>query len=103
MNNFPTQLELAPQPPAQRHSPTSVGAAKSIEPSAGTLRNKVWSYLCGCGSYGATDEELQDALEINPSTQRPRRIELVKLGRVVDSGQTRLTRSGRSAVVWRVK
>lgn len=36
------------------------------------------------------------------STERPRRVELVEGGHVVDSGLRRLTRSRRFAVVWRV-
>lgn len=94
-----TQLELAPRPPAQRHSPTSVEAGERIQPNAGTLRAEVLEYLKHCGP--STDEEMQHYMNLNPSTQRPRRIELVRAGLVYDSGQTRPTRSGRSAVVWR--
>lgn len=36
------------------------------------------------------------------NTQRPRRRELELMGRIEDSGQTRLTRSRRAAVVWRI-
>jgi hypothetical protein len=49
---------------------------------------------------GMTDEEQQAALAMNPSTQRPRRIELVRRGLVVEAG-TRKTSSGRMAAVWR--
>jgi hypothetical protein len=37
---------------------------------------------------------------MNPSTQRPRRIELCEAEAVIDSGLRRLTRSSRAAVVW---
>jgi len=97
------QLELFPddrQPPCQRHSPTSRAAADAIEPSAHTLRAAVLRYLRGQGSRGATDEEITLALDLNPSTARPRRIELQQAGWVYDSGHTRQTRSGRDAVVW---
>jgi transcription initiation factor IIE alpha subunit len=50
---------------------------------------------------GLTDEEMQLRLEMNPSTQRPRRIELARRGLVVEAG-TRRTASGRMATVWRV-
>jgi hypothetical protein len=53
-------------------------------------------------STGGTDEELQDALGMNPNTQRPRRIELVERGLVRDSGRTRKTKSGRRATVWEI-
>jgi hypothetical protein len=49
---------------------------------------------------GMTDEEQQAALAMNPSTQRPRRVELVRRGLVVEAG-TRKTSSGRMATVWR--
>ena len=50
--------------------------------------------------YGMTDEEIQDALRMNPSTQRPRRVELVEGGWIVDSQRRRRTRARRDAVVW---
>jgi len=52
------------------------------------------------GDYGWTDEELQIQLTWNPSTERPRRIELMDYGFVYDSGRTRRTHSNRKAVVW---
>lgn len=87
-------------PPYQRHSITSYSAAKEIAGSGGTLRRKVFDHLWFRGSRGATDDEIQVNLHMNPSTQRPRRIELVDKGLVMDSGRTRLTRGRRSAVVW---
>lgn len=90
------------QPPAQRHSETSRAAAEGIKPAAGTLRAKVLDCIKNSAS-GLSDENVQDLLQMPASTQRPRRIELVRAGLVVDSGKTRLTRSGRSAVVWCAK
>lgn len=52
------------------------------------------------GERGRTDEELQNQLGLNPSTQRPRRVELVEGGWVEDSKRRRNTKSGRDAVVW---
>ena len=52
-------------------------------------------------SSGLTDEEIQAALGINPpGTARARRVGLVASGLVRDSGRTRMTTSGRRAVVW---
>lgn len=85
---------------AQQHSPTSVAAAEHAEPKAATLRRVVLDYIRSQGRDGATDEQVQNALSMNPSTQRPRRVELVEGGLVCDSGVTRKTQSGRSAVVW---
>ena len=79
-------------------SRTSQEAAVSIEPTAGTLRAKVLDYL---RKGRDTDEGIQFALNMNPSTERPRRIELQKAGLVVDSGDRWTTASGRKAVVWR--
>lgn len=91
---------ITPAPPAQRGSPTSQAAAALIEPTAGTLRAQVLAYLRERGNAGATDEEMQTELKMNPSTQRPRRIELEKTGLVLRTAQTRKTVSGRDAVVF---
>lgn len=90
------------EPPAQAHSATSRAAAEGIKPAAGTLRAKVLDCIQNSAS-GLSDENVQDLLQMPASTQRPRRIELVRAGLVIDSGRTRLTRSGRSAVVWCAK
>ena len=95
--------QKGPPPPAQRHSPTSEAAGKRARSSAESWRAKVLAIIRLEGERGATDEEIQDALDMNPSTERPRRVELVKLGLVVDSGETRKTRSNRKAVVWTAK
>ena len=84
----------------QPHSDTSREAAERIEPTAGTLRRKVLDYMRVVRE--ATDERMQDELRLNPSTQRPRRIELVASGHLRDSGRTALTKSGRKAVLWQI-
>jgi hypothetical protein len=86
----------------QRHgqSVTSRVAAVEAVPLTGTKRQAVFEFIRECGDYGATDEEIQTALNMNPSTQRPRRVELCDQWRIVESGRTRRTRSGRQAVVW---
>ena len=89
-----------PDPPAQRHSPTSVAAAGEIRPVSGRLRQLVLDWLTGQSSDGGTDEEGIAALGLSPSTYRPRRVELVEAGLVIDSGRTRRTYAGRKAVVW---
>lgn len=95
-----TQITYIAPAPAHNGTPTSVAAAEQIEPTAGTLRAQVLTYLRERGHAGATDEEMQIALSMNPSTQRPRRIELEKLGLVLRTAQTRKTTSGRDAVVF---
>lgn len=85
---------------AQEHSPTSRAAAAAIEPTRESLRERVYRWMVFMGTAGCTDEEGCLALNMNPSTYRPRRIELVERGAVLDSGATRRTSSGRQAVVW---
>lgn len=92
--------DYSPTPPSQRHSATSIDAAEAIVPLAGRLRRRVYEWLVSRGETGGTDEEIQDALDMPSSTERPRRVELVRAGLVIDSGRTRPTRSGRNAVVW---
>jgi len=87
--------------PYQRHSTTSKQAAEEINPHLNGLQTKVLDLIAGQPT-GLTDEQMQITLGMNPSTQRPRRIELMKLG-LIESAGTRKTRSGRNAVVWRMK
>lgn len=84
--------------PCQRASQTSRAAAVAISPAAPTLRAQVLAYI-GQHPAGLTDEEVQVGLGMNPSTQRPRRIELVKAGLLRESG-SRKTISDRKATVW---
>lgn len=89
-----------PTAPFQRHSDTSREAAFAIDDKLNALQARVLAAIASCESHGATDEELQERLALNPSTERPRRIELCDKRFVVDSGRRRLTRAGRRAVVW---
>jgi hypothetical protein len=86
--------------PYQAHSKTSRAAAEAIEPDVASLRGKVLAFIRERGPWGATDEEIQLTLRMNPSTERPRRIELHYAGLVKLSGTTRPTASGRQAMVW---
>jgi len=103
LDDWDDQLEFDYAPPYQAHSETSQAAAEAIEPDVATLRGQVLAHLRSCGVKGATDDEMQVALDMNPSTERPRRIELWRAGLVERSGRTRPTRSGRLAVVWVAK
>ena len=95
------QTSFLDQPPKyQAHSQTSKAAAAAIERGAETLRGAVYRLIYYRGPLGMTDEEIQRKLDMNPSTQRPRRVELVEKRLVRDSGLTRKTKSGRQATVW---
>ena len=87
--------------PSVRGSVTSAAAADSMDRSTlNRLQRLIYDYVRDQPG-GATDEEIARACGLNPSTARPRRIELVRRGLVVESG-TRKTASGRMASVWRV-
>ena len=79
---------------------TSVDALESVREIASGIRARVMSFIKDRGDHGATDQEIQDALGLGAQTQTPSRRNLAKRGEVVDSGEKRLTRSGRKAIVW---
>lgn len=93
------QLEMDFTAPYQAHSETSREAATSIKTSATNLRELVYRAIAEHGPM--TDERIAQVLSMNPSTERPRRIELVNAGRVVEAGWER-TKSGRKATLWEV-
>jgi hypothetical protein len=62
--------------PYQKHSETSRQAAAKATYCADTQRARILGYIESCGDVGATDKEIQRALELDGSTERPRRIEL---------------------------
>lgn len=97
---MPTLFDIpAAPPPSVAHSPTSRAAASEIIPVAGKQRRDVFELLKFYPD-GLTDEQIAERLGLNPSSARPRRVECVKAGLVIDSGRTRKTRAGRRAVVW---
>ena len=99
--DFACDSMLAEDPPAQRHSVTSKAAAQAITGVSQRLRDRVYQFIDSKGLYGATDEEIQIALDMNPNTQRPRRCELLERGQIAKiRGLTRKTSSGRAAQVW---
>jgi hypothetical protein len=81
-------------------STTSEAAAESVVGTAYTMRARVYAAIFGAGEYGFTDDELEVLLRMRGSTVRPRRRELVLKGLIADAGFTRVTRSGRQAVVY---
>lgn len=77
---------------------TSRAAADGNETNSGNQRSRIYRLIVQHG--GATDEELSEATGIKPDSVRPRRGELVELGFVRDSGQTRKNRAGEQVIVW---
>ena len=92
---------FAQRAPAVPGSATSAMAAESLGPATLNAMQRRVLKLLRENRQGLTDEEQQAALAMNPSTQRPRRVELVQRGLVVEYGK-RKTRSGHMAVVWRM-
>jgi hypothetical protein len=85
----------------QRHSITSRAAAESLTPTTiNACQRKVLAYLAD-HPEGATDEQMQLGIPMAASTQRPRRIELVAKGMIVQAGEGK-TASGRRAAKWRL-
>jgi hypothetical protein len=81
---------------------TSRAAKASLTPEVlNAMQRRVYEFIRDQGDTGATDEECQRALAMNPSSQRPRRGELAEGGLIVEGG-TRPTASKRKATVWRV-
>jgi hypothetical protein len=85
--------------PSVNGSATSAAAADSLSPATLNAMQRRVLELLASWPQGLTDEEMQHKLGMNPSTQRPRRIELARRGLVVEAG-TRKTASGRMASVW---
>ena len=86
--------------PSQQHSRTSMAAADSLdEDTLNRLQRQVLAVIAAA-SAGLTDEEIQLHTGMNPSTERPRRVERERRGFITQAG-SRKTSSGRSAVVWK--
>ena len=85
--------------PFQKHSPTSRESAIKIMPKSLSHRQRVYNCIKKYGPI--TDDDMQVRLSMNPSTQRPRRIELQDAGLVAEvEGERGKTRSGRTAALW---
>jgi DNA-binding IclR family transcriptional regulator len=79
---------------------TSAAAADSLSPATLNAMQRRVLELLAATPEGLTDEEMQRRLRMNPSTQRPRRGELLRRGLIEQAG-TRRTTSGRMATIWR--
>lgn len=103
---LPGQRELyGGIPPFEAASETSHAAAVAVMDTADTKRARVLSWIQRSGSYGATADEIETAINMIGNTVRPRIRELYLLGHIVRKARdgkqvTRPTRSGKQAVVW---
>jgi hypothetical protein len=85
-------------PPYVAHNEESRVAAQSVAPVAGTLRARVLDIIAATPE-GLTDEEGCARTGMNPSTWRPRRVELLEAGHIVRTG-VRPGKSGRLMAIW---
>lgn len=79
--------------PYIRGSETSKAAAENLV-RPGTKRAAVLRFIESRGRDGATDDEIQVGLGMNPSTERPRRIELFQARLICKGIFQRQTRAG---------
>src|SRR5690349_3015696 len=88
------------RPGSKGSSGTSEAAAKAMAPKAPTLRARCLAEVVGAGAIGRTADEVADRLRHDKCSIRPRLSELLRLGKVRDSGLRRKTAMGAAAVVW---
>lgn len=79
---------------------TSTAAAKSVAHARAYMESRILGHLESVGEHGATSEETAHALDLRIQTASARFSELGDARRIVKSGRTRATSSGRQAVVW---
>jgi len=101
---YPDTTETLPlfaaRAPSVNGSITSAAAADALDATTLNAMQRRVLELLQATPDGLTDEEMQIRLSMNPSTQRPRRVELARRGMVVEYG-TRKAASGRMATVWK--
>jgi len=93
------QFDIFNRPPLSNGTATSDAAAEAIKPSAATLRALVLAAVRNSGSTGVTRQEIEKRTQLEGNTVRPRCMELLKAGSIVETSRTRETESGRQAVV----
>lgn len=87
--------------PPHNHTETSAAAARQVrESEAEKTRRRIYEVIRN--GFGATDAEIQEALDLPGDRERPRRAELVKAGLVQATELTRPTPAGRDAIVWMI-
>jgi hypothetical protein len=79
---------------------TSEIAARMAEGFRVNHENRIYAFLRDCGHYGATDQEIEDALGIPGNSERPARRQLEKDRRVKRTKRIRFTRAKRPAIIW---
>jgi hypothetical protein len=95
------QASLLREPPHTHRTndrDTARAAGESVNLTDG--QRKVLFALAGAGSRGLLDHDHQRLCGLIPTSAGKRRLELMQLGLVEDSGQRRATETGTAAIVW---
>ena len=79
---------------------TSIQAQIKVSPRMSEIRARVYQFIVDCMERGATDQEMQFALNMSGDTLRPTRGKLLKDGLIYDSGKTRKNANGNDCIVW---
>jgi len=99
MNHPELDFARYPNAPGYKRGGTSKAAADSMREKAPTLRQKVLDVLF---HQDLTADECAAEIGKSRLAVRPRLAELARLGKIVDTGETRANAdSGKKATVWR--
>ena len=79
------------------HRDTAVAAAQTAPVRSGQAT--VLAAIRAAGEAGLTDQQIQDVTGLDPNTERPRRVELLRKDAIWPCGK-RKTRSNRWATTW---
>lgn len=79
---------------------TSLAAYEKSRPKFGSNKARVYQIILDKQEFGATDQELQKALNMSGDTLRPARLSLLKNGLIYDSGKTRQNENGNDCIIW---
>ena len=90
-----------PMIPGAKTDGPSQDAADYMTPKVDNVREKVLN--CFTQYENLTADEAAQKLQIDRLTIRPRVSELVKMGKLTDTGDRRAKSSGRNATVWKGK
>jgi hypothetical protein len=86
--------------PFVQGSDTSEAAAQAVRAKAPSQKARVLRYVESRGGDGATDDEIEVGLALPHQSASARRNDLVRQGKLRDSGLRRKTRAGQQAVAW---
>lgn len=90
-----------PEVPGHRNVDTSIAAAEAVKDKVARLQGLCLSTIRALGPK--TADEIAAHVHEDKGSIRPRCTELKRKGLLFDSGARRPNKSGRNAIVWKVK